>query len=92
LIWAAILPLFVLATLPVSAGWSLVLFGLYPLQVLRVVQGQRARGRSIGDACAYGISVVFAKFPQLHGLLRFVRNSILSRPVTLIEYKGPESS
>lgn len=88
-LWGGLLPVLALSLAPGTAGASLLLLGLYPLQVARVFRVQRARGRSGGDAFAYAFFVVAAKLAQMHGLLRFARDRILNRPATLIEYKEP---
>jgi GT2 family glycosyltransferase len=92
LFWAALIPFLVIAGISAIGPRGLMLLGIYPLQVSRVLRVQRMRGWSFRDALAYALSVVVAKFAQLNGMLRFLRNEILNRPPTLIEYKSPESS
>ncbi len=92
IIWAALIPVVVVLGAPISGGWSVLLLALYPVQVARVSRGQRSTGRPRREAFAYGLSVVGGKFAQLHGLIRFLRDRILHRPATLIEYKGPNQS
>jgi GT2 family glycosyltransferase len=91
-LWAGLLPVAAGVGIPPTGGWSLLLLLAWPFQVARVFLMQRRRGRGVRPALAYAISVVAGKFAQMHGLLRYVRNRLLDRPATLIEYKGPDSS
>ncbi|AJQ92809.1 glycosyltransferase [Gynuella sunshinyii] len=86
LVWAVCLPLSFLC-LALISPWMLVLFLLYPVQVIRLSVRYRLRITSAKQAFWYALSNVGGKFPQLTGIWRYVLNRIKGRRGTLIEYK-----
>jgi GT2 family glycosyltransferase len=89
LIWGGLLPGVALLGAPVSAGFSLLLLALPPLQALRIARRrQREYGDAWPDCRAYGVFCMLAKPAQLQGQLRYWRSRLLGRREGLIEYKG----
>jgi hypothetical protein len=64
--------------------WSLVLLGIYPLQILRLC----SRGkRRLVDNLLWAAFNVMGKFPELIGQINFHRNRFARSSARLIEYK-----
>jgi hypothetical protein len=57
---------------------------IYPLQMLRIAR--RVRGRSGGDAFAFGVSCMMSKFPEFVGWCKFQR-ARRRGSMKIIEYK-----
>lgn len=70
-----------------SRGWSLLLLGAYPVQVLRIARGRRQGGTPARAALLYGVFCVLGKFPEAVGQLRFHLRRARGLPPTLIEYQ-----
>jgi GT2 family glycosyltransferase len=87
--WGLLLPLAALAAAWPTWGLSLLLLLGYPVLGLRVYRGRRRRGDAPRPAAWYALFCVLGKFAQVAGQLRYHRRRLLSRPSTLIEYKGP---
>jgi GT2 family glycosyltransferase len=94
LVWAAALPLAILAViflalivgLPALAVIGLGLLLLYPLQVVRL--GLRSKdGLSPRDRMTAAALLMLGKFAQLRGAMRYWRSKALAKPSALIEYK-----
>lgn len=82
--WALGIPVGVLALLPWWEGWTLVLLLLYPLQIVRIAtRGERSPRANWGHA----VFLVLAKFAEVLGQLKYLRDRCLRRPAHLIEYK-----
>jgi hypothetical protein len=62
----------------------LLLFLIYPVQVVRMALRSSPRNR---DSWIYAAFAVLAKFPEMQGAARFYINRVLKRANTLIEYK-----
>jgi GT2 family glycosyltransferase len=86
-LWGLILPTIALAGAWPTLGWSLLLLGLYPLQMFRVYRRQRGRDWSQADRRLYAVFVVLAKIPQGFGGLRYWWSRLLGRQAALIEHK-----
>lgn len=85
-LWAAVLP--VLFSLLSSANpVFLVLFLLYPLQILRLYKRYRSDSFNQRNAAIYALSNVFGKFPQFSGCLQFLLTEFRGQKATIIEYK-----
>jgi GT2 family glycosyltransferase len=83
-LWGVWLPL---ACLVFSAAlWplGLLVWLIYPLQVLR--QTVRNTGR-LTDRATIALFQVLARFPEAFGQLKFLRNRLLGARVSLLEYK-----
>jgi GT2 family glycosyltransferase len=87
LIWGLFIPVIAVIFAYPTWGLSLLLFGLYPVQVLKIRRYFRKRESWRPYAGLYAWHCVLAKWPQLQGLLRYHRHRLLSRKSKLIEYK-----
>lgn len=84
IVWGLFLPLVAFGLLVFSQPWGLLLFGLYPIQVMRVYR------KSVGlpmDKWWYSFYLVLGKFPEMIGVLRFVVRGLVGGKNRLIEYK-----
>lgn len=87
--WAIVVPTVAIALAWPTRGWSLLLLGVYPLQVLRIFLRARRRQRlNSADAGVYAVSCVLAKFPALMGHVEYYRMKSRGRRAEIIEYKG----
>jgi hypothetical protein len=79
-------PAVALGLLPVTAGASLGLVGLYPLQAVRIARSARKR-LSREDSMAWGLSCAFAKIPEAYGIAKFHLDRARRKQPEIIEYK-----
>lgn len=86
LVWALLLPLFILLSAMVISPWCLIFAGVYLLKVAQLTKFFKSRFSNT-VSLAYAISLVFGKFPQLVGVLRYVIKKISGSEVKIIEYK-----
>ncbi|WP_292414761.1 MULTISPECIES: glycosyltransferase family 2 protein [unclassified Methylophaga] len=86
LFWSFLLPLAIIV-MSIKVSWMLVLFLVYPLQIIRLTLRYRRRLSDVKVAFAYAVSNVVGKWPQLIGMLQFVKNKKLGLRSQLIEYK-----
>lgn len=86
LFWSFLLPL-TMIVLAIIMPLMLVLFMVYPLQVIRLTMRYRRHLSDVKVAFAYAVSNVVGKWPQLIGMLQFVKNKKLGLKSQLIEYK-----
>lgn len=86
--WGFVMPALSLGLAWSTRGASLALLVAYPLQVLRIARGGRARGWSAADARLYAFFALLAKFPGLQGILDYQWRRLRGRPMTIIEHKG----
>lgn len=85
--WAGVLPLVVILFSFIKP-WTLLLLGVYPLQIMRVaIRDVSKQLRESKDSWLYAASSIFAKFPQFLGLLRFYLNKAKGQAASIIEYK-----
>jgi GT2 family glycosyltransferase len=91
-IWGLGIPAVVAALAWPTGGASLLLLGLYPLQLARTYHGLRQRVPHRGHALAYATSCVLAKFPQAVGLLKFYLNRARGGSARIIEYKTKDTA
>jgi hypothetical protein len=85
--WGGVLPIIMLATAWPTAGWSLILMGAYPMQMLKTSLAMRRAQYGWRDSAAYAVSCILGKFAELEGVVRFWLNRWRGKPATLIEYK-----
>ena len=85
--WGLLLPLTILLLAVPTAGGSLLLALLYPLQIYRVYRHTRQRSFTCEASLVYASFVVLGRFPSLIGLARFHGNRLRGRRAGLIEYK-----
>jgi GT2 family glycosyltransferase len=86
-LWGGVLPLAALLAAWPTAGWSLLLVLLYPLQMQRIYQRTRRRQLARPAAAAWAVSCVAAKFAECYGICKFAVNQLARRSARLIEYK-----
>lgn len=73
---------------PVTAGWSLALLGVWPLQVLRIALRERRRPLAPRTALLYGLFCMLGKFPEALGQVRYQWSRWRGAPSRLMEYRG----
>ncbi|MER5174038.1 glycosyltransferase [Thioclava kandeliae] len=83
LFWGMAMPLVLMASLLAIGLWSLLLIGIYPLQVMRLAK--RKGGRR--DAWEEALLLTVAKFAESQGILEFYLRQLSGRRSKLIEYK-----
>jgi glycosyltransferase involved in cell wall biosynthesis len=86
LFWGMGLPVAVALTLVPTYGASLLMCGAYAWLVFRVWRFRTRRGDSARDAFLYARFLLFAKFANAAGLVRYAFNRLRQR-YELIEYK-----
>lgn len=85
-VWAALIPLIIMM-LTVLEDELVVLWLLYPFQILRLTMVHNKSMNSWYLAFLYAFSNVFGKWPQFAGVVAFLKNYAHGRQSTLIEYK-----
>ncbi|MBJ7900393.1 MAG: glycosyltransferase [Cyanobacteria bacterium RI_101] len=92
-LWGAVVPGLIAASLLISPWLSLLLLLGYPLYGLKIYRNQRARNLSPQNAALYAFFCVLGRFPNLQGQLLYHWNRRRGKRTALIEYKGnPEES
>jgi GT2 family glycosyltransferase len=82
--WGLVIPLGTMFLIYYFGLWALLLFLIYPLQVLRLMfRGDRTLTVNFQRA----FFLVLGKFPEMLGVLKFLVNRFLNRRHGLIEYK-----
>jgi glycosyltransferase involved in cell wall biosynthesis len=85
-IWGFAIPLISLALLPFTYFWSVLLFLLYPLLMVKIYRQTCDRTDS-RSAFYYAFFCTLVKFPELQGQVRFHLNRLRGDRSGLIEYK-----
>lgn len=78
LIWGLLLPAAILLLGLLVSPWMLMLFAIYPAQVLRLSRGQ---------PLTWAVFTVLGKFPEALGVLTFYATRLRGRDAQIIEYK-----
>jgi GT2 family glycosyltransferase len=86
LLWSTGVPLATTVALRFSPASGVVLVA-YPLQALRILQRESARGRTTRQAALYAVSCVLGKWPESLGALRFWAGVVTGKASGIIEYK-----
>lgn len=86
LFWSGVLPI-VIILLTMITPLFLVLFLIYPLQIIRLTLRYHGRWGNVNLAFIYAVSNVVGKWPQLFGMMAFFKNKKLGHNSQLIEYK-----
>ena len=86
LVWGFFIPIMTLILSLYNINY-LILFLLYPLQVLRLTANNQLNLATVSQAGYYSLSNVGSKFPQVAGVFKFILNKLQDRRATLIEYK-----
>jgi hypothetical protein len=84
LLWGIWLPLFCLAVGICAMPWGFVSFAVYPAQALRLATRENG---SVHDRITKGFFQVLGRFPEALGQVQFLRDRLLGRTNSLIEYK-----
>ena len=82
--WGLGLPLFAVISTASAGPFGLVVFALYPLQMVRLA---RRGDRSPRENWLHAVFLVIGKFPEMLGQLKFLTLRYLGRKSRLIEYK-----
>lgn len=88
-LWGILMPLLALSFIPVTAGFSLLLFGGYVVLMGRIYRYRLSQGDLAPHARLYAFFCIISKFPQSLGQLKYRFNQWRGQPATLIEYKHP---
>jgi GT2 family glycosyltransferase len=83
-LWGLWIPLSILILTLTVTAWSLLLFVLYPLQIVRLALRS---GHALHASWVYAGALVLSKFPEMLGQLKFLRDRFGNTPARLIEYK-----
>ena len=89
-LWGLFLPSLALGLSWLTQDWSLLLFVLYPLQMVKIYRNQRSRNRNVQEAWLYAFFCVLGRFPQLQGQITFYLNRWQGQQTRLIEYKSAQ--
>jgi GT2 family glycosyltransferase len=87
-LWGLGVPVASLALSIFSHGTSLLLWGLYPLQVVRLALRRYYQGASTKDALLWASATVVSRFAEAQGMIKYYMNRWRKRRLTIIEYKG----
>lgn len=79
LFWGLALPVLILFAALIVTPWALLLLGIYPAQIVRLI----AKGFDAAEA----IFLTLAKFPETQGILTYWQSRLTGRTRRLIEYK-----
>ena len=88
-IWGLVVPLVGVALVSMFSGWGLLVFGLYPIWVVRIASRVRRRAGSWRVALFYGTMCLVAKWASMVGQVRYVWDRTFKRIPAPIEYKVP---
>jgi GT2 family glycosyltransferase len=83
-LWGLGIPLATVLACLAAGGWGLLLLLLYPLQAVRLA---RRGGKSARENWLQAVFLVLAKFPEMLGQLKFLRQRLTAGKSALIEYK-----
>jgi glycosyltransferase involved in cell wall biosynthesis len=86
LFWALLIPITIIFLSFYKIGFC-GLIGLYLFQIIRVAKKTYGKTGKDAKSIYYSVSVVFAKFPQLLGILKLAFNKLFNAKERLIEYK-----
>ncbi|WP_439621379.1 glycosyltransferase family 2 protein [Gemmata sp.] len=86
-VWGLGVPVAALGLAWPTAGASLALLALYPLQLAKTYWGLRTRVPRRRHALAYAASCVAGRFPEAVGLAKFYLGRARGAPARIIEYK-----
>lgn len=82
--WGLILPVMTFLLMLLITPWACLLLLVYPMQVLRMAFRDGPFQRENWEQAFYMTAI---KFPEVQGVLSYVRTRLLRRRSTLIEYK-----
>jgi len=88
LIWGGVIPLIVILSAIFISPWlSVIMVGLYPLQVFRIYSKKHSPALLAADRLLYAAFCMLAKFPQFQGMMKYYLDNLLRKDRKLIEYK-----
>lgn len=83
-LWGILIPVFILFLALLSSSWWLLLFMIYPTQIIRLsIRGTQ----SAKENWIHALFLVLGKFPEAIGQLQFIYNKLSGTAAKLIEYK-----
>ncbi|WP_425407755.1 glycosyltransferase [Hyphococcus sp.] len=85
--WGLLLPAIALVGAPVSGGWTLLLFGLYPLSFWRTRGNLIKDGQQPNHAMLGAAFLTLAKFPNLLGMIQYRLKKMTGNEIGIVEYK-----
>jgi glycosyltransferase involved in cell wall biosynthesis len=83
-VWAVLVPFVCVITGVAFSPWGWAACMIYPLQILRQIARNPGRPR---QRALLALFQILARFPEVWGQVKFVRDSLLGRHAVLIEYK-----
>jgi len=86
ILWACVVPAFIMLSSFFIGIGSFLLLGLYPLKILQVFLSQ-GRNHGVKLGFAYAASLILGKFPQFQGLLNYLLTRARGKSFQIIEYK-----
>jgi len=87
LFWGLLVPLIIGTISVFTNGVGLLLFGGYPILILRIYINLRRKGQQHLEASIFAVNCILAKVPQQLGSFKFAVSHIKSQSSSLIEYK-----
>jgi len=85
--WGLVIPLVIaICSLKINL-WLLLLFGIYPLLILRLYLRLYKQNRNHFNSFLFAFNCIIAKFPQVLGIIKFKINQLFKRENQIIEYK-----
>jgi glycosyltransferase involved in cell wall biosynthesis len=84
LLWGFLLPIACVCCAVIWRPWGLILFSVYPVQLLR--RATRASG-PLGSRVPLAFFELLSRFPEALGQIKFLRDRLVRRQGRLIEYK-----
>jgi glycosyltransferase involved in cell wall biosynthesis len=83
-VWGMLVPVACLAAGLLFSPWGWAAWLIYPLQILRQISRNPGQPR---QRALLALFQVLARFPEVWGQVKFMRDSLLGRHAALIEYK-----
>ena len=87
LFWGAALPLTVMSLSILVHPAVIIILGAYPLMALRNFRYMKMRGFSNRESFLWCLSCAGSKFPQVLGILAYLKKRLFMKRFTIIEYK-----
>lgn len=85
--WGLIAPATISLIVLLLSHWCLILFAIYPIQMLNIALSKTKTAKSFYFSLQYAFFITIGKFPQLHGQVLFFIKNIFNKNLSLIEYK-----
>ncbi len=87
LLWGMAMPAAALLFLLVAPSLTLLVLGVYAMQIVRIARRLDARRFPLSHRLLWGVSCLVSQVPKMQGLAKFVRNQRSGTQQTIIEYK-----